>query len=157
MALYRFSWLLEGRLAGMAMPSGRPLDWRELRERGVGALVNMTERRWEPADLRDSGLAYLHLPVPDFAPPSAAQVEEFLRFCDEQIDDGRGVVVHCRAGMGRTGTMLACYLVHRGMDSEEAIRLVRARRPGSIETMSQEAAVHALNERLQERAGRRAD
>ena len=157
MALHRFSWLLEDRLAGMAMPNGLALDWRTLRDRGVGALVNMTERYWDPADLRDNGLAYLHLPVPDFAPPSTAQVEEFLRFCDEQIREGRAVVVHCRAGMGRTGTMLACYLVHQGMDSEEAIRLVRARRPGSIETMSQEAAVHALNERLQERAGRRAD
>lgn len=151
MSLYYFSWLIEGKLAGMAMPDGPPEDWRELRGLGVRSLVNMTEWYWLPEELRDSGLAYLHLPVPDFAPPSADQVEVFLRFCDESIRPGGGVVVHCRAGRGRTGTMLACYMVYHGTDSDEAIRFVRQRRPGSIETVSQEGAVHALGVHLRER------
>jgi len=154
MGVYRFSWVVEGEVAGMAMPDGLPEDWSGLKNRGVGALVNMTDHDWEPEQFRESGLAYLQLPVPDFAPPSTAQVEEFLSFCTEQIKPGEGIVVHCRAGMGRTGTMLACYLVNGGMDSDAAIRFVRRLRPGSIETLSQEGVVHALRERLLQRAGR---
>jgi len=54
------------------------------------------------------------------------------------------VVVHCAAGQGRTGTVLACALVHRGLSAEEAIRTVRRLRPPSIDTDSQEAFVRAF-------------
>jgi len=50
-------------------------------------------------------------------------------------------VVSCYAGIGRTGTVLACYLVHRGEEPAEAIIRVRRLRPGSIETPEQETAV----------------
>jgi len=46
--------------------------------------------------------------------PTQAQVNEFVRFVDEMLDRGQAVLVHCRGGYGRTGTMLACYLVSRG-------------------------------------------
>ncbi|HCA46062.1 MAG TPA: protein-tyrosine-phosphatase, partial [Armatimonadetes bacterium] len=49
--------------------------------------------------------------------------------------------VHCMAGLGRTGTMIACYLVSQGMPAEEAIAEVRRARPGSIQTEQQEQAV----------------
>ena len=50
-------------------------------------------------------------------------------------------MVHCSAGLGRTGTMLASYLVQRGSNTAEALAQVRKRRPGSIETADQELAV----------------
>jgi atypical dual specificity phosphatase len=49
---------------------------------------------------------------------------------------------HCLGGVGRTGTMVACYLVVRGATPREAIAEVRARRPGSIQTGEQERVVH---------------
>ena len=61
---------------------------------------------------------------------------------DRALAEGRPVVVHCRAGLGRTGTMLACYLVHRDSDPRVALAEVRTRRPGSVETWAQELAVH---------------
>ena len=50
-------------------------------------------------------------------------------------------VVHCDAGIGRTGTMLACYLVSKGYNAEKAIEEVRIKRPGSIETVKQEEVI----------------
>ena len=66
--------------------------------------------------------------------------KQFLAFLAD-ADHARGVVVHCYAGQGRTGTMLACALVHQGMSAEEAIRLVRAMRPPSIDTLVQEQII----------------
>ena len=59
----------------------------------------------------------------------------------------QGVCVHCMAGVGRTGTMLAVYLVKsRGLSAQQAIQEVRRQRPGSIETQSQEEAVFIYTE-----------
>ena len=56
--------------------------------------------------------------------------------------------MHCGAGIGRTGTMIACYLVDKGFSAEEAIQLVRQARPGSIETREQEQVIHDLAQRM---------
>jgi atypical dual specificity phosphatase len=69
------------------------------------------------------------------------QVEDFLKFAKEIRADGKKLVVHCDAGAGRTGTMLACYLVSKGYDAAKAIGEVRRKRPGSIETPGQEEIV----------------
>ena len=52
-----------------------------------------------------------------------------------------GVAVHCGAGLGRTGVVLACYFVHKGLTAQNAIGRVRRLRPGSIETDEQADAI----------------
>ncbi len=153
MSLYGFSWVIEGELAAMAMPDFAAGDLAELCRRGIGAVVNLSRQHWPGRAAEDSGLAYKHLPVPDFSPPLPEQVEEFVTFCDENIAQGTAVAVHCLVGKGRTGTMVACYFVHRGTASQEAINEIRRKRPGSIETASQERAVHEFADRLK-RGGR---
>ncbi|EOA93487.1 Dual specificity protein phosphatase 23, partial [Anas platyrhynchos] len=81
--------------------------------------------------------------VPDFTPPTPGQIQSFLQLVEEANGRGRGphgcagqaVAVHCLLGHGRTGTLLACYLVKaRALSGAAAIREIRRLRPGSIET-----------------------
>ena len=61
---------------------------------------------------------------------------------DRETADGSCVAIHCAMGCGRTGTMLACYLMHtEGLSAEECIDETRRRRKGSIENRKQEQAV----------------
>ena len=136
-----FTWLIPQRLAGMARPSESREALARLREAGIGAVVSLTERPLPDRLIEESGLVYLHLPIANYAPPLPEQVERFIEFCRENIAAGRAVAVHCLAGLGRTGTMLACYLVSQGMDPYQAIDTIRASRPNSIETAEQEAAI----------------
>lgn len=141
-----FGFVIDGELAGMACP-GRFADLREdltyLRCEGVGAIVSLTEYPLDQRTVEAYGFQYLHLPVPDYHPPTVEQVWDFLRFAELQRENG-AVMVHCAAGQGRTGTVLACALVHRGMSAEEAIRTVRRLRPPSIDTDAQETFVHTF-------------
>jgi atypical dual specificity phosphatase len=147
MAVRGFSWVIEGELAGMARPDGLPEDWAELQGRGVSAVVDLSEQSWQGHRAPPAAMRYLHLPIREFAPPTREQVDRFVAFCDEQIGAGGSVAAHCLAGRGRTGTMIACFLVSRGLGPEAAIRAVRRVRPGSIETAEQEAAVYACADR----------
>ena len=128
-----FSWLLPGRVAGMARPVMDDEEW--LREQGVTSLVSLT---LTPPSI---GFRILHVPIPDMHPPSVRQLQAAVDFIRAAWDEG-GVAVHCGAGIGRTGTVLAAVLVAEGSDADEAIAVVRAARPGSIETPEQEHRVH---------------
>lgn len=145
-----FSFVIDGELAGMACP-GRFADLRDdliyLRQQGVGSIVSLTEYPLDLRPLESFGFTYLHLPIPDYHPPTVDQVWTFLRFWERQCGGG-AVVVHCAAGQGRTGTILACALVHRGESAEEAIRTVRRLRPPSIDTDAQEAFVYTFSRSL---------
>ncbi len=72
--------------------------------------------------------------VKDFAAPSPRQVERGVGSILETVA-GEAAAVHCGGGLGRTGTLLACYLASsEGIGAEEAIGRVRALRAGSVET-----------------------
>jgi atypical dual specificity phosphatase len=133
----RFSWIISGRLAGMERPGllrrlEEDLDF--LKGMGIGVIVNLEEYAWNY-----DGFRVKHIPIRDFKAPRLADIEEFVRFVDEEIREERQVVVHCYAGMGRTNLMLAAYLVHLGMEPGNALNLVREKRP-----------YHAVNEEQEE-------
>ena len=134
------TWLLDGKLAASSYPF-EEADLIALAERGIGLVVNLHEPPHPPATLARLGLREMHLPIVDFQPPTLEQIERGVEAIQAALASGDGVVVHCHAGLGRTGTLLACVLVRRGLPPDDAIARVRAARPGSVETAGQVARV----------------
>jgi atypical dual specificity phosphatase len=139
--LPRFSWLVEHKLAAMSYPE--PADaFTLLWKMGIRALINLTEEPLPGEILRKVGIFSEHIPVVDFTAPTLKQVEQALTKIHFYLERNMPVAVHCIAGLGRTGTILACYLVGEGISADEAITTLRRWRPGSIETLDQEAVIH---------------
>lgn len=142
-----FSWVDQPRLAALARPeSGDDLRW--LRRNGIDVLVSLTEsplpRHW----VDDAGLLAVSVPVPDMEAPSDRQLDHILGTIRKAHASNMGVAVHCAAGLGRTGTVLAAYFVSAGLSARDALVKVRDLRPGSVETAEQERAIERLAKRL---------
>ncbi|HET6574500.1 MAG TPA: dual specificity protein phosphatase family protein [Fimbriiglobus sp.] len=141
-----FTWIDQPLLAALAMPeSADDLAW--LRRHGLDVLLSLSEeppsRRW----INDAGLMGIHVPVVDFTAPTDRQIDLCLDAIARAHQSGMGVAVHCTGGKGRTGTILAAYLVTTGLTARAAIDRIRHLRPGSVETPDQEEAVEAFARR----------
>jgi atypical dual specificity phosphatase len=148
-----FSWVIQDQLAGMPQPGSLASlveDAEFLAQQGIDLLISLTGGIPNPDTLGEFGIESLHLPVEDFHPPTLDQQIEFVQRTSQRLAAGGRVGVHCAAGIGRTGTMLATYFVYLGSSPEEAIAQVRDLRPGSIETEAQEEAIRRYHQHIRE-------
>jgi atypical dual specificity phosphatase len=134
-----FSWLIEEKLAGSGIPTSfEEFHW--IVNQGVKSIITMTENSLP--DEWVQSIDYLHVPTPDLTAPDMDKIESTVDFINEQINNGQPVMVHCAAGMGRAGTILACYFVkYKKLTAEKAIEKIRNDRPGSIQSEVQELAI----------------
>ena len=145
---------LDGRIGIAPCPSGVRLDedidrlaaWgatlvatlietAEMRRLGVERIAEVCEAR---------GIDWIHLPIADFSVPDGAWHARWplvARDMGDRLRRGQAILVHCRAGLGRSGMVAAMLAVELGLDPSCAIASVRAVRPGAIETAGQEALV----------------
>jgi len=136
-----FSWVIDDKLAGSGLPVTEE-EFLWLTHQGVKSIVTVREVPLPSEWFNGSDLQYLHLYVEDFGAPQIEQIDQAVRFIDRQISERRPVTVHCAAGRGRTGTVLAAYLVKKeNLTAEESIEKIRILRPGSIQSIEQETAV----------------
>lgn len=141
-----FTWIKRPLLAALARPtSAEELAW--LRKHGIQLLLSLTEdpprRDW----VNDAGLMTFHEPIVDMTAPSQGQIDRCLSVIERAHEQSMGVAVHCAAGLGRTGTIIAAYLVSQGATAAEAMDRIRHLRPGSIETQDQAEAVEEFARR----------
>ncbi len=145
-----FSWVIEGEVAGSRGPRSKA-DLLSLKEQGIGALVRLveTDEAYVTADdVRETGLEDYNEPIPDFHAPTDAQIDKIIEYLDAHVRSGVPVDVSCYAGIGRSGVVLACYLVHKGYSAKDALELVRRRRGRGPEVSAQISAVEAYWRRV---------
>ena len=100
---------------------------------GVAAVVRLNEADYDAAGFEAAGIRHHHLEFADCARPPARVAAAFLAAADAALGAGGAVAVHCRAGLGRTGTLIALYLMRScGFGAREAMGWLRVMRPGSV-------------------------
>jgi protein-tyrosine phosphatase len=143
--------------AGLGIPPGPwkrdlDLDLQAIRDWGARALVSLIEgHEFDllgvpdlPAKVRALGIIWIHLPIVDLEVPDWRFEEKWEKAgtkLSSILGNGGRIVLHCRAGLGRTGTIAARLLVEFGITPREAIAKVRQARPGAIQTLEQEKYV----------------
>ena len=143
----KFSWLIENKLAGSGIPTSiDEVQW--IIEQGVKSIITIREEPLDDDWIKD--VNYLHVMSNDMGVPEFDDLVHVVDFIHKRITSNEPVMVHCLAGMGRTGTILACYLVkYQNMSADEAIQKIREERPGSIQSFSQEEIIFQFAKSIQ--------
>jgi hypothetical protein len=135
-------WVADLPLASCRRPGlfgtlGEDLD--ALRSAGVDVLVSLeAECELPAAAVEASGILHIHAPVADGGVPTADRLRELCERIDAHIVAGRRVCVQCKGGVGRTGTVLASYLMWRGEERERAVETIRRFERRFVSTAAQE-------------------
>ncbi|XP_051978042.1 dual specificity protein phosphatase CDC14AB isoform X1 [Xyrauchen texanus] len=136
------NWIIPGKLLAFSGPhlkskieNGYPLHAPEayfpyFRKHNVTTIVRLNKKIYEAKRFTDAGFDHYDLFFVDGSTPSDVITRRFLHICEST--DG-AVAVHCKAGLGRTGTLIGCYIMkHYRFTAAEAIGWIRICRPGSI-------------------------
>lgn len=132
----KINWIEPGVLAGSGIPLSQE-DLASLREQGIGAILTLTEHpltvqtKITAEMLAENGLIGFHAPIVDQHPPEKAILEQAVQFINQMRSENRPVLVHCAAGIGRTGTVLHGYYLAQGMSLDEAKNKVKTGKPTS--------------------------
>lgn len=125
--------MVDEHVAGSGLPS-RKTHIKFLKERGITAIVSLTENPLPERLLAGEDIAYIHYPLKDHQPPSPEDVVRIVEALENLVKSDKKVLVHCQAGYGRTGTVLAAYFMKKERLSwRDALAKIRGTRPGSVE------------------------
>jgi atypical dual specificity phosphatase len=136
-----FSWVTEGKLAGSGLPVTQD-EFKWVLDKGIKSIVTVREVPLPSRWIDGTDIDYLHLMVEDYGVPNMEVLDEAVNYIDKKIQSGKPVLVHCAAGKGRTGALLAAYMIKKeNLTAEQAIEKIRLMRPGSVQSVTQETAL----------------
>lgn len=136
-----FVWVEKGMLAGSGLPASRgQVEW--LAKSGIRSILTLTLEPFPSAWADGLGITLGHVPMQDHEPPSIRAMDEGVQFIMGQIEEKKPVAVHCLAGEGRTGCVLAAFLIKtKNLSADEALAALRKIKAGFVE-WRQEKAVY---------------
>lgn len=121
---YQVTWVTDQLGVGHAPMSHPQLE--AIRAQGVDAILNLCGEFCDLHDIeKDAGFEVHYLPLADEEAPGLIELEKTLEWLDEAIYLGKKVLIHCRHGIGRTGTVLNAYLLRRGLGHKLAARALK--------------------------------
>lgn len=138
------NWILPGKILALAGPTDQVYSIDQFLEyakaNGIKAIIRLNEAVYDRKLVLALGISHYDISFADGSVPSISQLDEFYRIVESTLNghDGNNnqkgaIAVHCRAGLGRAGTMISSYLIRKyKLDSKEAIAFVRMMRPGSV-------------------------
>ena len=124
MSDYQLKWVTDHVAAGHAPMSYAQLETIE--KEGVSAIVNLCAEYCDLHEIEEQkGFQVYYLPIPDECAPDVGEMEKALSWMDAVIGQNQKVLVHCRFGIGRTGTLLMAYLIRKGMAMKAAEKMLK--------------------------------
>lgn len=132
-----FLWLEKGRLAGMpglGLYGDLDDDLKALRNVGVTTLISLTETPPDTARMTGFGIESIWCPFRDEAAPAITQAVGLCKQIQEITGNEGIVAIQCCAGLGRTGTILAAFLIWEGSEALDALETVRQMEPGWVQS-----------------------
>eukprot|EP00887_Chlorella_sp_A99_P005476 scaffold1.g5476.t1 len=154
------NWIVPGKLMAFSGPSAQPKHfggWRTympedyiqyFRDRGVTAVVRLNKRMYEASRFTAHGVRHHEMYFPDGTCPTEPIMYRFLETVEREPG---ALAVHCKAGLGRTGVLICCYMIkHFGFSAEEATGYIRVCRPGSVIGPQQHYLLHYAPRLLEE-------
>jgi len=141
-------WIDEPLVLGSSNPT--PEQLKHLYREGFRSIVSLLDEdeqrpNYDPDEVEAMGFKRFSIPLEDFSAPELGDFKVFLEVMPQALRHGK-VLIHCQAGIGRTGTMAAAYWINRGLSVNEAIKKVRVSNPYVIEIDLQENSLYELEE-----------
>lgn len=149
------NWIVPGKFLAFAGPYGESKSfggWRTFtpedyvgyfKEHGITGVVRLNKNMYDGQRFLDHGIAHHDLYFPDGTCPSDRILERFLEIAEAEFEREGALAVHCKAGLGRTGVLICCYMMkHYGFTAEEAMGWIRVARPGSVLGPQQHYLLH---------------